>query len=198
MITLLRSHQGASGKIRLARVGDNECQHDLGVYGEYAMLEGRLTHRLAYENTRHESTFNGGAPTLTRTEALKYRLSFGLDGRSVAEAGHLLNLLLETEKDSSSSNPLYGRESTSPALEYRGSFADLAAEARAVIVSLHDLGLAARHCTRLIVVDKGGIAADGSPQAVLTPALVRDTFGVSAFLEETASGFVFQPLDILE
>jgi len=29
MITLLRSHQGASGKIRLARVGDNECQHDL-------------------------------------------------------------------------------------------------------------------------------------------------------------------------
>jgi hypothetical protein len=29
MIALLRSHQGASGKIRLARVGDNECQHDL-------------------------------------------------------------------------------------------------------------------------------------------------------------------------
>ncbi|GLT07893.1 ABC transporter ATP-binding protein [Sulfitobacter porphyrae] len=78
------------------------------------------------------------------------------------------------------------------------SFADLAAEGRAVIVSLHDLGLAARHCTRLIVVDKGGIAADGPPQAVLTPALVRDTFGVSAFLEETASGLVFQPLDILE
>ncbi|MFC6760039.1 hypothetical protein ACFQFQ_11915 [Sulfitobacter porphyrae] len=31
MITLLRSHQGASGKIRLARVGDNECQHDLAI-----------------------------------------------------------------------------------------------------------------------------------------------------------------------
>jgi len=29
MITLLRSHQGASGKIRLARVGDNECQYGL-------------------------------------------------------------------------------------------------------------------------------------------------------------------------
>ncbi|GLT07890.1 hypothetical protein GCM10007928_01210 [Sulfitobacter porphyrae] len=108
-------------------------ERTLGVYGEYAMLEGRLTHRLAYEDTRYESTFNGGAPTLTRTEALKYRLSFGLDGRSVAEAGHLLNLLLETEKDSSSSNPLYGRESTSLALEYRGSFAtglDLQAGAR--------------------------------------------------------------------
>ncbi|MFC6758692.1 hypothetical protein ACFQFQ_02930 [Sulfitobacter porphyrae] len=33
MITLLRSHQGASGKIRLARVGDNECQHDLERFG---------------------------------------------------------------------------------------------------------------------------------------------------------------------
>ncbi|MBR9862209.1 MAG: TonB-dependent receptor [Rhodobacteraceae bacterium] len=95
-----------------------------GIYAEYAMMDGRLTHRLSFEKTEYESTFNGGAPTTTDSEALKYRLSFGLDGRAVADADHLLNLLLENEKDSSSSNPLFGRETTSVALEYRGSFAN--------------------------------------------------------------------------
>lgn len=95
-----------------------------GVYADYEMMGGRLTHRLSFEKTEYESTYNRGMPTTTDTEALKYRLSFGLDGRAVAEADHLLNLLLENEQDNSSSNPLYGRESTSVALEYRGSFAN--------------------------------------------------------------------------
>lgn len=94
------------------------------IYAEYEMMDGRLTHRLSFEKTEYESTFNGDAPTTTETQALKYRLSFGLDGRAVADADHLLNLLLENEKDSSSSNPLFGREATSIALEYRGSFAN--------------------------------------------------------------------------
>ncbi|CUH67322.1 Outer membrane cobalamin translocator [Thalassovita gelatinovora] len=94
-----------------------------GVFAEYEMMGGRLTHRLAFEKTEDESTFNGGAPTTTQTQALKYRLSFGLDGAAVAQADHLLNLLVENKKDSSSSNALYERESNSIALEYRGSFA---------------------------------------------------------------------------
>lgn len=95
-----------------------------GVYGEYEMMDGRLTHRLSYAKTKYESTFNAGAPTTNKSDALKYRLSFGLDGRAVAEADHLLNFLLEKQKDSSSSNPGYGRESTSVALEYRGRFSN--------------------------------------------------------------------------
>lgn len=95
-----------------------------GVYAEYAMMDGQLTHRLSFEKTEYESTYNGGAPITTDSEALKYRLSFGLDGRAVSDADHLLNVLVENEKDSSSSNPLYGRESTSIALEYRGSFSN--------------------------------------------------------------------------
>ncbi len=82
------------------------------------------------------------------------------------------------------------------------SFAKLASEGRSVIVSLHDLGLAARHCSRLIVLGKigghGGIVADGPPAKVLTPALIRDTFGVTAWYENTAQGPVFQPLEVLE
>ncbi len=77
-------------------------------------------------------------------------------------------------------------------------FAALAAEGRSVIVSLHDLGLAARHCTRLIVLDAGGMVADGTPQAVLTQSLVRDVFGVDALVQATPDGMVFQPLDTLD
>ena len=77
------------------------------------------------------------------------------------------------------------------------TFAELAAEGHSVIVSLHDLGLAARWCSRLIVIDKGAVAADGPPRAVLTPALLRDTFGIRAFVQETDDGLVFQPMGVL-
>ncbi|QCO57644.1 ABC transporter ATP-binding protein (plasmid) [Pseudorhodobacter turbinis] len=76
-------------------------------------------------------------------------------------------------------------------------FTGLAAEGRSILVSLHDLGLAARYCTRLVVLAKGRVAADGPPQKVLTPALLRDAFGITAWFEQTAKGPVFQPLDIV-
>ncbi|AHD02030.1 ABC transporter ATP-binding protein [Leisingera methylohalidivorans] len=78
-----------------------------------------------------------------------------------------------------------------------GVFASLAAEGRAALVSLHDLGLAARHCTRLILLAEGGILADGAPAEVLTPALMARAFGISVWHETTAQGPVFQPLEVL-
>jgi len=44
--------------------------------------------------------------------------------------------------------------------------AELAAEGRGVLTSLHDLGLAARHCTRLVVMHRGRLVADGAPAEV--------------------------------
>ncbi|AVO36285.1 ABC transporter ATP-binding protein [Pukyongiella litopenaei] len=76
-------------------------------------------------------------------------------------------------------------------------FADLAAEGRSVLVSLHDLGLAARHCTRLLMLRDGGLVADGPPAQVLTPGNVREVFGVTAYYEETRDGPVFQPMEVV-
>jgi len=76
-------------------------------------------------------------------------------------------------------------------------FAGLARGGASVIVSLHDLGLAARHCTRLLVLDDGALVADGAPQAVLTPQLLRDVFGITAWTGVTEDGFVLQPLAAL-
>jgi iron complex transport system ATP-binding protein len=76
-------------------------------------------------------------------------------------------------------------------------FADLARAGRAVIVSLHDLGLAARHCTRLILLGEGRLVADGPPEAVLTPENLARVFHVSAHYARTPQGPVFQPLEVI-
>lgn len=76
-------------------------------------------------------------------------------------------------------------------------FRDLADEGRAVLVSIHDLGLAARHCTRLILLAEGGVMADGPPAEVLEPELMARAFGISVWHEHTAQGPVFQPLEVV-
>lgn len=89
------------------------------VFAEYAMLEGGLVHRLAYERTENKARRDGAPQTQTDADVVKYRLSYGLDGNTVAEADHLLNVMLETHADSSPMTPLYERSSKSVAVEYR-------------------------------------------------------------------------------
>ena len=75
-------------------------------------------------------------------------------------------------------------------------FAELAGEGRGVVASLHDLSLAARWCTRLILLDKGAIIADGTPGEVLTRERLRAIYGVEAHLSEAAGGMLVVPLDM--
>lgn len=75
-------------------------------------------------------------------------------------------------------------------LELMELFAGLAQENKTVIASLHDLGLAAKYCTRLIVLDKGKLVADGTPQDVLTPALLKDVYGIDGHLMRIDDDFI--------
>ena len=54
------------------------------------------------------------------------------------------------------------------------TFRRLAADGRGVIVAMHDLGLAARWCDRLLLLQAGRLVADGSPEAVLTAARLAE------------------------
>ena len=48
------------------------------------------------------------------------------------------------------------------------------------LVTLHDLNLAATYCHRLYLLADGKIVTAGTPEDVLTPAWVRDVYGVAA------------------
>ena len=47
-----------------------------------------------------------------------------------------------------------------------------------VVMVLHDLNQAARYAGRIVVLRDGRVYAEGPPAAVLTPAALRDVFGV--------------------
>ncbi|MEU0242583.1 ABC transporter ATP-binding protein [Nocardiopsis sp. NPDC006198] len=49
-----------------------------------------------------------------------------------------------------------------------------------VLVVLHDLNLASAACDRIGVLSEGALVAAGSPDEVLTPALLREVFGIEA------------------
>lgn len=59
-------------------------------------------------------------------------------------------------------------------------FRALARQGRGIFASLHELGLAALFCDRLIVLKEGRKVADGPPDAVLSDALLAEVYGVRA------------------
>ena len=56
------------------------------------------------------------------------------------------------------------------------------------MVVLHDLGLAARFADRLIALHHGRVEADGTPEATLTPGLLRSVYGVQGRIERCSRG----------
>lgn len=76
-------------------------------------------------------------------------------------------------------------------------FRQLTREGRAVLASLHDLNLAARYCTRLILLGDGLLVADGPPADVLTADNIARVFHLEARMINTDHGPLFQPLDVL-
>jgi iron complex transport system ATP-binding protein len=49
-----------------------------------------------------------------------------------------------------------------------------------VVTASHDLNLAARHASRLVLLDRGRVVADGVPAEVLTPQTMRDVYETEA------------------
>jgi iron complex transport system ATP-binding protein len=47
-----------------------------------------------------------------------------------------------------------------------------------VLAAVHDLDLAARYADRLLIMDRGRIAADGDPVALLGDKVIGEVFGI--------------------
>jgi iron complex transport system ATP-binding protein len=67
-------------------------------------------------------------------------------------------------------------------------FRRLAAQGRGVVVTLHDLTLAARVADRVVVLSRGAVLADGPPREALHPEVLARAYGVAARVSEGAAG----------
>ena len=57
----------------------------------------------------------------------------------------------------------------------------LALKGSGILVVLHDLGMAARFCGRLLLLNDGKLIASGRPESVLTDSLLAQAYHVSAY-----------------
>jgi iron complex transport system ATP-binding protein len=65
-------------------------------------------------------------------------------------------------------------------LEVLALLSRLATSGVTVIAALHDLGLAATYADHVIVLSRGAVVAAGATAETLTPALIREVYGVDA------------------
>ena len=64
----------------------------------------------------------------------------------------------------------------------------LAGTRQTVLVAVHDLALAARYCSRLILMHSGRVVASGAPAEVLTASLLRQVYGIEAVVGRDSLG----------
>lgn len=71
----------------------------------------------------------------------------------------------------------------------------LAGEGRIVVAVLHDLALAAQWADRIVLLHAGKTLAEGRPEAVLTPQLLAQVYGVEARVERCSRGRIMVLID---
>jgi len=64
----------------------------------------------------------------------------------------------------------------------------LASEGKGIIVTLHDLSLAAQVADRVILLNHGQLIADGTAQHVLTASRINEVYGVASYIHESELG----------
>lgn len=71
--------------------------------------------------------------------------------------------------------------------------AEHAQQGGSVFAALHDLSLAARFCSRLVLIHHGKVIADGQPIQVLTMENLQKVYGISAYVDCRDDGVVIIP-----
>lgn len=59
-----------------------------------------------------------------------------------------------------------------------------------VVIVLHDIAQAARYARRIVVLEKGAVAADGTPGEAITPETLARVYKVQARVEHCSHGFL--------
>jgi iron complex transport system ATP-binding protein len=118
------------------------------------------------------------AMQMTRTTQWSQRTVTTLSGGERARV--LLARVLAGESDwILADEPFVGLD---PAHQFEAAdlLRSLAAQGRGVVLTIHDLALAARIADRVVILHRGRIVADGTPEDALTPPTLREVYGIDA------------------
>jgi iron complex transport system ATP-binding protein len=74
----------------------------------------------------------------------------------------------------------------------------LTVSGKGLLVSLHDLTLAHRYCTRVVLLHDGRVFADGTPEAVLTDRNLAHAYGIRAARVAVEGGMTLQAVETLK
>ena len=138
--------------------------------------------------TPYLSTFAGGGPEDERRvrEAMELAGIEHLDGRPLAElsGGEKQRVILAQALAQDAPVLLFDEPTTHLDLRHvvgvLTTIRELALAGRAILGVFHDLNLASTTCDRLVVLDAGRVVAQGTPEEVVTSAMLREVYEVEA------------------
>jgi iron complex transport system ATP-binding protein len=175
-----------------ARLGDHDVTalspRERAARAAYLPQERRIAWNLpAVEVAALGAPFLGGGEALTAARAALDEVEVGhLAERGVAEmsGGERARVLLARALATGAGailadEPIAGLDPDAQLMVLERLHARSRA-GQAVLVSLHDLALAARYADRVVVLEHGRVAADGPPLQALTPEVMARVFGLSA------------------
>lgn len=140
---------------------------------------GRLPHGANLERPLAAPDADAVERALRRVDGLAFA-DRTIDALSQGErARMMLARVLATEADILLADEPVASLDPAYALDTMAVLRAEAAKGACVVVSLHDLGLAARFADRVIVLANGRVAADGPPDEALRPAVIDAAYGVS-------------------
>ena len=148
---------------------------------------GRLPHR-AYAANETAADAEAITEAMRQTDTLEFaarsvgRLSVGERARVLLARALAVDApVLLVDEPIAMLDP-YHQLDVMSALRAYAAGGDSAASERLVVVVLHDLGLAARFCDRVLLMDDGAVVGDGPPEATLGPPAIRAHYHVEPFI----------------
>lgn len=148
---------------------------------------GRTAHTGAWGLRGEDRAAVEAALGLTNLEALSSRSILSLSGGERARA-LIARVLAGQPEWLLADEPLAGLDPRH-VLEAADLFRRMAHdEGQGVLLTLHDLGTAMRVADRIVVLSGGRVIADGAPGEALTPAVLRQAYGVEARVAEGVAG----------
>lgn len=153
---------------------------------------GRLPHR-AFGAAADETDARAVEHALSQADALGFA-ERPVDRLSVGERARvLLARALAVEAPALLVDEPVAMQDPHHQLRVMTTLRSYAGSQRLVIAVLHDLGLAARFCSRVLLMDSGAVVADGAPATALSAEAIRSHYRVEPLIAEHEGEAVIVP-----